>query len=130
MHPKQKLNDADAGSRLHFLLAIVVALLFAIGLTSTAAKASLISAPEIATGLSAQSTNVASEVRAPRAVEAVVDESTAAPEPRTLYLEEDQEFAPKFQHVVARGKPVRRTALTQLVCTLSLTSRCGYPAQS
>jgi hypothetical protein len=127
---KQTLNDADAGSRLHFLLAIVVALLFAIGLTSTAAKAGLISAPELTTASAAQPNGMTPEVAAPRAVRAVVDESTGVPESRSLYLEEDEEFAPKFQHVVARGKPVRRTVLTQLACTLALMSRCGYPTVS
>jgi hypothetical protein len=94
MNPQHATRTADSGSRLHFLIAAVIALSLAIGLTSTAAKAGLMPV--------AESVN-----EAPAIVEAVAPtpalaRASVTPAPPSPYLEDQEEFAPKFQHIVPR----------------------------
>jgi hypothetical protein len=94
MNPLYDTRTTDSGSRLHFLIAAVIALSLAIGLTSTAAKAGLMPVAE-------------SVDEAPAIVEAVAPppalmRASMTPTPASPYLEDQEEFAPKFQHIVPR----------------------------
>ena len=142
MNPTHTLNNSDTGSRLHFLLAAALAVIISIGLTSTAAMAGLMPTTESATAFtqtdSLLTTLTSADVpgRAGTYQPAViatpsflVDEGAASQLASRPYLEEEQEFAPKFQHVVARGRPGRRGPLDVLSCALSITRTCAHPAR-
>jgi hypothetical protein len=131
-------NQAESGSRWHFVLAVIVAVVISIGLTSTAAKAGLIPAMQAATQFDDDMDDAA-----PPATPAAADQHTGSYQPAVIatpallvgsggaselavrpFLEEEEEFAPRFQHVVARGRP-GRNPLNVLGCALSMTRHCG-----
>jgi hypothetical protein len=115
-HPHS--HNPDSGSKLHFLIAAVIAVVIAIGMTSTAAQAGLIPATEVTTGADAAADTTALEANAPTV--AIAPEPTA---PR--YLEDEQEFAPKFQHIVPRTRAARRLTLSSLACGLAIAQHCA-----
>jgi hypothetical protein len=143
------MNPADAsnpqsGSRWHFLLAIVAAVVIATGLTSTAAKAGLIATTEspgaaampmgdldnaafdtVATaGLqAAPASNQPAVIATPALVVTAGTPSDLALHP---YLEEEQEFAPRFQHVVGRSRAGQNNVMARVGCALFGKRNCGH----
>jgi len=147
------MNPADAsnpqyGSRWHFLLAIVVAVVIAIGLTSTAAKAGLIGAAE-SPGPAAMSTGGLDNAAFDTAAAAGMQAETASYQPAVIatpalvvtagtpsdlalhpYLEEEQEFAPRFQHVVGRSRAGQNNVMARLGCALFGNRNCVHPIRT
>ena len=116
LHPHS--HNPDSGSKLHFLIAAVITVVIAIGMTSTAAQAGRIPAAEVATVAEAAADNAPLEANAPTVA--------GAPEPTApRYLEDEQEFAPKFQHIVPRTRPARRLTLSSLACGLAIPQHCA-----
>jgi hypothetical protein len=121
MIPHPHSHNPDSGSKLHFLIAAVIAVAIAIGMTSTAAQAGLIPAAEVATAATeASASDVSVDIFAR---EASTPGAATAPEHR--YLEEEQEFAPKFQHIVPRTRAAHRLTLNTLACSLSIAQHCA-----
>ena len=104
------VHPTNLGSRIHFVVAAVVAVVFAVGLTSTAAMAGL-------TPVSARGAPIAEQ-------ESGADAANVADLVEKPYLEAEPEFAPRFQHVGMRGRPGRQKVLGQLGCALSSARGC------
>jgi hypothetical protein len=140
------VSHPQSGSRWHFLLAIVAAVVIAIGLTSTAAKAGLIATES--PGSAAMSTgdldNAAFDTTAAAGMQAapasyqpaviatpalVVTAGTASDLALHPYLEEEQEFAPRFQHVAGRSR-ARQNKVMARVCALFGQRHCGHPIRA
>jgi hypothetical protein len=147
MNPVDVLNP-QSGSRWHFLLAIVVAVVIAIGLTSTAAKAGLIAATE-SPGSAAMSTGDLDNAAFDGAATAGMQAAPASYQPAVIatpalvvtagtpsdlalhpYLEEEQEFAPRFQHVVGRSRAGQNTVMARVGCALFGKRHCGHPIRT
>jgi hypothetical protein len=142
------VSNPQSGSRWHFLLAIAVAVVIAIGLTSTAAKAGLIAATELP-GSAAMSTgdldNTAFDMAAAAGMQAappsyqpaviatpalVVTAGTPSDLALHPYLEEEQEFAPRFQHVVERSRAGQNNVMARVGCALFSKRNCGSPIRT
>ena len=144
MNSMHTSKNPDAGSRWHFLLAVVVAVIVSIGLTSTAAKAGLMPATPsteqfeatldvglLETIATADTQQTAGSYQ-PAVIATpglLVSSGGASALSVRPYLEEEEEFKPKFQHVVARGRPGRDNPLTMLGCALAMASNCGQSAR-
>ena len=145
MSPTQNLNHPDTGSRLHFVLAAAVAILISVGLTSTAAMAGLApvtDAPSLATPFATEFDGAAEHGAASAGMQLtrasyqpaviatpalIVSAGVASDLAMHPYLEEEQEFAPKFQHVVTRTRAGQRNVLSQLGCALFAARGCAHP---
>jgi hypothetical protein len=142
------VSNPQSGSRWHFLLAIVVAVVIAIGLTSTAAKAGLIASTE-SPGSAKMSTgdldNAAFDTLATAGMQAapasyqpaviatpalVVTAGTPSDLALHPYLEEEQEFAPRFQHVVGRSRAGQNSVMARVGCALFGKRNCGHPIRT
>jgi hypothetical protein len=115
-------HHPDSGSKFHFVIAVIIAAAIAIGLTSTAAQAGLIPASEaISASLAAEAGDVPDASFDSVASEAPVPAEQTAPR----YLEEEAEFAPKFQHIAPRTRASHRLTLNTLACSLSIAQHCA-----
>jgi hypothetical protein len=142
------VSNPQSGSRWHFLLAIVVAVVIAIGLTSTAAKAGLIAATE-SPGSAAMSTGDLDNVAFDGAATAGMQAAPASYQPAVIatpalvvtagtpsdlalhpYLEEEQEFVPRFQHVVERSRAGQNNVMARVGCALFGKRQCWHPIRT
>ena len=145
MHPTHISNNSETGSRWHFLLAVAIAVIISIGLTSTAAKAGLLPA----TPSTAQFEDTPDDTSSVTAASMDMPHTAGAYQPAVVatpallvnsggasdlavrpFLEEEEEFAPKFQHVVARGRPGQRNVLSQLGCALFASRSCVHSTRT